>query len=233
MADWIVYWLFDDQCVCLWRHGYIGITSKLSARLKNHRRRWKRPFEHRVLFVGTKTECRALEWKLRPEAGIGWNKNIGGMKSPRFGVVLPLHVKQNMREAANKRWQERPMTDETREKYRLASTGRTNKGRLGQEKSAEERAKIAASHVGMKMAPETLQKQSERMTGNRIHLGHHHTEETKQTLRMKKTGVAVHSDEHKKKLTERMKGNAFTKGKPWSGARRMAWLMKKEKPHAD
>jgi hypothetical protein len=233
MADWTVYWLYDDQCVCPWRHGYIGITSKLASRLKNHRRRWKRPFEHKVLFVGAKTECRALEWALRPEASRGWNKNVGGMKSPRLGVVLPAHVKQNMREAANRRWQEQPMTEETRDKYRVRMLGTTNKGRLGQKKSTGERAKIAAAHIGMKAAPGTLQKQSERMIGNRIHLGHRHTEETKQTLRMKKIGVAIHSDEHKNKLAERMKGNAFTKGRPWSGARRMAWLMKKEKPHAD
>jgi hypothetical protein len=214
-----VYWLFDETCVCVWRHGYVGITARLPARLKNHRQRLGRVFQHQTLFVGTKAECRALEWKLRPGFNVGWNKNPGGMTSPRLGVIVPLHVRQKQSEAAKRR---QPMSDTTREKLRIASIGRTNKGRLGQRKSAEERAKIANSHRGMKASEETRQKLSERMVGKKYHLGHHHTEETKEIIRMKKLGVAIHSDEHKKKLSERMKGNAFTKGKPWSDARRRA-----------
>jgi NUMOD3 motif len=225
---WVVYWLKDESCICLWRHGYIGYSSCLRDRLKYwrvHQPRWRKPFEYEVLFVGTKKECRTLEYKLRPERFIGWNYLAGGGKSPREGVIIAEYIRQRMSEAAKKK---PPISAATREKLRIAHTGRTNRGRLGQKKSFEERAKIAQSQRGKKRSEEYCEKLSARMMGTAHHLGHMHTDETKQRIRMKKTGVPIHSDGHKRKLAERMKGNTFTKGKPWSAARRIAWLQRKE-----
>jgi hypothetical protein len=221
----VVYWLKDERCICLWRHGYIGYSTRLRERIKNWRRLLSKPFEYEVLFVGTIKECRQLEYKLRPERFIGWNYLAGGGKSPRAGVIVPEYVRQRMSEAAKKK---PPMSAATREKLRIANTGRTNRGRLGQKKSEEERRKISLSQIGKPKSDEHRRKMSQQMIGTAYHLGHLHTDETKQRIRIKKIGVPIHSDEHKRRLAERMKGNTFTKGKPWSAARRIAWLQRKE-----
>jgi len=217
----VVYWLHDDQCICPWRHGWIGISQDFKGRLKTHRgnKNFPKDFETKILFSGTASECRNLEWLLRPGPRIGWNLAAGGGKS-QFGIPRSLEAKQKMSEAGRRR---PPILESTREKLRVASTGRTNRGRLGQKKSAEERAKISASHIGKKASDETRRNQSLRMLGTAYHAGHAHSEETKAIIRAKKLGVAIHSEEHKRKLTERMKGNSYTKGRPWSSARRLAY----------
>jgi len=75
----VLYWLYDARCVCPWRHGYIGITVRLPGRLKQHAKR-RRNFEWKILFEGTLHECRALEYRMRPKANVGWNDHIGGGK---------------------------------------------------------------------------------------------------------------------------------------------------------
>jgi NUMOD3 motif len=224
LNECIVYWLYDDRCVCPWRHGYIGISSDLKGRLKNHRRKFKNGFSLMILFRGTPHECRAFEWRMRPVNGIGWNKTRGGGKH-RFGICHSINTRERMSISAKLR---PPISIETREKFRIASTGRTNRGRFGQKKSDEERAKIAAGHRGVPESAEARRKLSGRMKGKKYHLGHLHSEETKERIRIKKTGVAIHSEEEKRKRAERWKGNTLTKGKPWSAARRLAWLAKKE-----
>lgn len=106
--------------------------------------------------------------------------------------------------------------------------GTTNKGRIGQQKSDEERAKIAAATKGKPKSDEHRRKMSARMIGNEIHLGHSHSNDTKQRIGAKKTGIPIHSEEEKRERAERWKGNSLTKGQPWSAARRLAWLRSKE-----
>ena len=78
----VVYWLFNDQCVCPWRHGYIGATTNWPHRLNRHRREsdflMHLHFQGQVLFHGTVKQCHALEKQMRPTAGIGWNRYPGG-----------------------------------------------------------------------------------------------------------------------------------------------------------
>lgn len=85
----VVYWLYDERCICPWRHGYIGISVQFDARLQRHRiRAGSRKsavgippiFDHKILFVGTLDECLALEEQLRPHRRIGWNRARGGRK---------------------------------------------------------------------------------------------------------------------------------------------------------
>jgi hypothetical protein len=222
----VVYWLFDAQCVCVGRHGYVGITTGLKKRLERHRRNKSFPtFDWKILFRGPSFECRRFEYQLRPVPSIGWNIGAGGGQA-RLGHKSTATARRNMSDAGKKR---APASQETREKLRAASTGRTNRGRLGQKKSIEERAKIAAGHRGVPESEEFRQKLSARMIGKKHHLGHSHTSETKERIRMKKLGVPIHSEEEKRKRAERWKGNTLTKGKPWSAARRLAQLKRKEK----
>jgi hypothetical protein len=216
----ILYWLFDDSCICLWRHGYIGITTNWTKRLQRHRRTMPRAFRFAILYRGSKEECKNLEHQLRPHRHIGWNVAPGGNMA-RLGAQHSDETKEKMRIAAMQR---PPPSEDTRERLRITSTGRTNKGRIGKKKSDEERAKISLSHSGKVCSNPRVNARY----GNTSHLGHKHSEETKETIRIKKTGVPIHSEEHKCKLAERWQGNALTKGKPWSAARRLAWLQSKE-----
>lgn len=223
MADaWVVYWLFDETCVCPRWSGYVGISAQWPKRLGAHRRsgRWPAGFSSCVLSTGSKLECRWMEWNLRPASDIGWNLSVGGKPNVR----LTADSRQRMSAASKNK----VFSSEAREKIRVASTGRTNKGRKGQKKSSEEIAKIVAGHLGRKASDETRAKLSASHMGNKSHLGFFHSEVTKKTISDKKRGVPIHSEEEKRKRAERWKGNALTKGKPWSAARRLAWLQHKE-----
>lgn len=85
----IVYWLYDERCICPWRHGYIGVSIEFDARLQRHRLRAGTRkgavgvpaiFNHKILFIGTLDECLALEEQFRPHRGIGWNRARGGQR---------------------------------------------------------------------------------------------------------------------------------------------------------
>jgi hypothetical protein len=102
---------------------------------------------------------------LRPTRGIGWNRGVGGGLA-RLGYRATETAKQNMREAAKRK---PPISDETREKLRIASTGRTNRGRIGQKKSNEEIAKIVASTTGKSKGDGHRRIMSARMLGNTLH----------------------------------------------------------------
>jgi hypothetical protein len=73
----LVYWLYDNHCVCPWRHGYVGISANWSRRLKRHRSN-RGAFQWKHLFVGSIDDCLNLERRLRPQPGIGWNEAPGG-----------------------------------------------------------------------------------------------------------------------------------------------------------
>jgi hypothetical protein len=213
----ILYWLFDDSCICLWRHGYIGITTQWTRRLQRHRRTMSHAFRFAILFRGSKEECTKLEHQLRPHRHIGWNVAPGG-NLVRLGAQVSDEAKRRMSIAATQR---PPCSEETRERQRIASTGRTNRGRPGK-KSAAEKLKISASNTGKKRSADVRRMMSIRMIGKQLHLDHRHSDETKGRIRARKIGLAVHSEQHKHALSERMKGNTLTKGKLWSDARRAA-----------
>lgn len=72
---------------------------------------------------------------------------------------------------------------EFRNKISLANKG--NKSRTGQYNSAETNAKLRIFHTGLKASPEARKKMSLSRTGKKNHFfGKHHTEETKEKLRL-------------------------------------------------
>lgn len=82
---WVVYWLYNDRCVCYWRHGYIGVSGRFNYRLSQHRRGHGQyavalpsNFQWKILFTGTREECFAVEEHFRPLPLIGWNIARGG-----------------------------------------------------------------------------------------------------------------------------------------------------------
>src|SRR4051812_23911671 len=74
----VVYWLFDETCSWPQTEGYVGITVNLANRTRGHR--WARGYNFQIapLFEGTRQECLAVEYEMRPRDGIGWNVARGG-----------------------------------------------------------------------------------------------------------------------------------------------------------
>lgn len=84
----VVYVLTDRDHTDITRQGYVGVTrlGRERKRMSEHRyacrtRRYGRDwtFEKMVtILVGDLDECLALERRLRPTDGIGWNRAVGG-----------------------------------------------------------------------------------------------------------------------------------------------------------
>lgn len=127
----VVYWLFDDCCVCPWRHGYIGISVQFDARLKRHRDRAGTRksavgvppiFDHKILFSGTVDECVALEERMRPHKNIGWNRAVGG-REPWLDYKHDDEMRAILSAIASARKRE-PHSPETRVKMSTAARRR-------------------------------------------------------------------------------------------------------------
>lgn len=73
----VVYWLYNNRCICPWRHGYIGISRNWLKRLKRHRTN-RGDFQWKHFFTGSVEDCMTIERQLRPRPGIGWNEAPGG-----------------------------------------------------------------------------------------------------------------------------------------------------------
>src|SRR5215831_12510469 len=185
MSDYLVYWLFNNQCGCVERclacsgthlGGMIGYTRCWPAPLKRHRGNGIPFTDWVILFRGNYYECRQLEWQLRPHERIGWNIAPGGGHLHRLGARHRPETIQELSEIARRR---PPASAQTREKLRITSTGRTNRGRTGQKKSDEDCQKISRSRLGKKLSPEHNAKlQAARLPAP--HTGHPHTDETKE-----------------------------------------------------
>jgi hypothetical protein len=149
----VVYWLYNDGCICPWRHGYIGISVRWPQRLYRHKidgthfrvkdTKW------RILFIGTQDQCLELEKQLRPHLGIGWNKAYGG-------------------ETTGKGIRGIPKSPEWREKMRLAALARYAKP--GEKERTAKAVKNVLRHV-------------DRSGENNSHFGKPTSESAKQKMR--------------------------------------------------
>jgi uncharacterized Ntn-hydrolase superfamily protein len=50
-----------------------------------------------IIFEGTREECFALEYALRPRKGIGWNRAIGGQQGFRIGFTHSDKTRERLR----------------------------------------------------------------------------------------------------------------------------------------
>lgn len=170
MAIWncVVYWLYDDLCVCYERHGYIGITQQNPPkRFSQHQytkgiyRRVPKTFKSIILFRGSVDECDLIERRLRPHKFIGWNILAGGSDS------LKLHGTHNFRYG-------RPMSEEEKQKIRdqiIKRGGINNPIPQGTIRSKTEKANISA---GTKAAGPMTSEQRQRQIANTPRGAKHH-----------------------------------------------------------
>lgn len=99
-----VYWVFDLTCKKPEIDGYVGITNGDPKRRHSaHVRRGVAPrgSSLRILFEGTREECKTWENRLRPRPDLGWNKAIGGIETG--GMLGRNHTEETKATMAKKR----------------------------------------------------------------------------------------------------------------------------------
>jgi hypothetical protein len=76
-----VYWVYDLGCGNETISGYVGVTEDPHRRFHDLCASGTVPRHAKmtVLLEGDRTECLAMEKKLRPKRNIGWNKATGGI----------------------------------------------------------------------------------------------------------------------------------------------------------
>jgi hypothetical protein len=153
----VVYWLYDEHCICLWKHGYIGVSTNFRNRLKQHRQE-RNGFKHCILFVGSSQDCYALEAVLRPEPFIGWNVAPGGEGG--HNQPKTLETRQKMREAALRRYAdpiERLKMSNVQKGRKVTWGAKIAASRQGKKASDATRAKMSATRKGRTRAPFTAE----------------------------------------------------------------------------
>jgi len=146
----VIYWLYDERCVCPWRHGYVGMTVSWPHRLFRHRTESEFPTKHfqgQILFQGTIKQCLKLEQQLRPIAKIGWNKLPGGLAGHAAkGVPKSTEARANMRAAALARYQRSGEKERTSKAVLIGIKDRdqsgSNNGMFGKHMSEDAKQKV-------------------------------------------------------------------------------------------
>lgn len=93
----VVYWIHTQEHEDVTRQGYVGVSTNVDKRLKEHFNKMKRGVHENIhlqralkiyhiyvdiLFIGSLEECLELEKTLRPVKQIGWNICEGGGMPP-------------------------------------------------------------------------------------------------------------------------------------------------------
>jgi len=209
-ATCVVYWLYDETCVDPSLDGYIGITTRLSRRIYSHKQSKCFPdFKCKILFEGTISKCRALEYQFRSKPNIGWNVGIGGNKGRYPGYHMSEAAKEKVRAKIIERGGIiNPIPKGTRrseaERTRI-SAGTIAAGPLTAEQQARRTANTPrgkAHHAfgkPMKLTNPSLGK--DQNGAKNPFFGRNHSKETRQKIREARTG-SNHSDETRQKLRE-------------------------------
>jgi len=151
-SDWLVYWLFNDHCVCYERHGQIGATkaTRLYQRMAQHQQNKRTPkdFQYKIIFRGSQKAALALEARLRPTPYIGWNIGVGGFPNGGGckGIPKSPEHRAKQRAAALKRYadpKQRELTSRSVKKgLKNIDRSGSNNSRFGKPVSEETKEKM-------------------------------------------------------------------------------------------
>ena len=216
-----VYWIREKSHTDLTSQGYIGVSGNVKERFASHKGMWSGTnnylrnaikkhgwdnLEKAVLLIAEKDYCLEIEKKLRPADKIGWNLVMGGGHPP---ILIGPRPELRGKQAWNK-GMVGCVSDETREKMRLARLGKppANKGVPLAQERIEQLRQINLGNtyrLGAKMPPHAVEQ-------NRLrNVGKHHSEETKAKMSAAHMGKPKppRTDEHKRKI------GLNAKGKKW------------------
>lgn len=184
-----VYWLYKEATDSVFTDGYVGVTKNEKVRFAQHRKRFGE-FKFEILFSGTKEQCLAVEFQLRPVPGIGWNRACGGMEGYRLG-----HCEETRKIIKEKRAKQ--IAPRLGMKHKEEAKIRISNSNLGKKRSAEAvanmkaskqcisaetRAKISAASLGRKHKPEAKAKVTAALLGRIV------SQETRAKIRASLTG---------------------------------------------
>lgn len=162
LPDCVVYWLFDERCICPWRHGYVGISRRWKFRLRQHVATRDRLFEWKILFEGTSVDCLNLEAVLRPAFGIGWNVAPGGAKGGGSNAPKTEAHKLKIQSAALRRYADPAEKIKTQAIVKKAFVGvdrsGSNNSHFGISVSAASRQRISEARKGKGLGNENWKK---------------------------------------------------------------------------
>lgn len=107
-----VYWIRLSNHSDFTKDGYIGISTDLNVRLKDHKSKSKSNNSHLyrairkygwenlvidTLLVSNVDYCRVIENKLRPSPSIGWNEIPGGDKPPSINPLIAKKISEALK----------------------------------------------------------------------------------------------------------------------------------------
>lgn len=101
MSKCSVYWIFDDTCTDMAKHGYIGVSHLPEKRFLHHKQKSRVPLNSsmKIIFEGSREDCFEYEKQMRPTKFIGWNNAVGGSHGWRIGFNHSDSTKQKMKNA--------------------------------------------------------------------------------------------------------------------------------------
>jgi hypothetical protein len=139
----VAYWLFDETCSLPQIEGYVGVTRRLTERIREHRKhRPQNGFNVAVIFEGTEEDCYTLERELRPRAGIGWNLAPGGPDGFKREIAEETRAKlRRPKSEEHKRASGAGNRGKIRSEETLRALSESHKGKM---LTLEHRAKIGA-----------------------------------------------------------------------------------------
>lgn len=218
-----VYWIREKSHTDLTSQGYIGVSGNVKERFASHKGMWSGTnnylrnaikkhgwdnLEKAVLLIAEKDYCLEIEKKLRPADKIGWNLVMGGGHPP---ILIGPRPELRGKQAWNK-GMVGCVSDETREKMRLARLGKSpaNKGvpfTLEQSKKLSAALKGRVSpRKGAKVPVEVVERIAAKNRG-RVQSAE---ERAMRSARLKgiKKSIPM-SDEHRRKLGMNAKGKKW------------------------
>jgi NUMOD3 motif len=155
-SEWLVYWLFDETCVCYERHGCIGAmkATRLYQRFAQHQnsKRFPKDFGYKIIFRGSRRQALALEARLRPRPYIGWNVGVGGFADGGGlkGIPKPPEQIAKMAEARRQWWAKQTAKDRAAYSAKM-SKAIDNRGKrnpnFGKQQSEATKAKVRAKII--------------------------------------------------------------------------------------
>lgn len=186
-----VYWIHRSSHTDINTEGYVGVSSRVEERFKQHIHAinqnshnleliecWRESpneISFDVVFEGDEDQCYVKEKELRPKSFIGWNKVPGGKRgdleyfhSEEWSEFCSRRLKGNQHAKGNKG---KPKSAEHRRKISLGNRGkihseerrrRHSEVMKGRTLTEEHKKKIGSALKGRKQSPELIAKRMAR-----------------------------------------------------------------------
>lgn len=160
MSECYVYWLRRPHENNVKTEGYIGITTNVSRRYKQHCKNTINPklrnifekdgdiIQTHIIFSGNKEDCLIIEQQLRPANEIGWNLVKGSGAPPsQLGRKNPHSEETKRKMSVTRKLQGNFRTGIKHSNETIEKIKSSNKGQLRSQETIEKLRKAKIGHV--------------------------------------------------------------------------------------